>query len=112
MKDIAKQYFICEAYFIFAAANTSYAERTSYDKLVGDGRRQGPHLHLSGRVCEEVLVLLRVGVGREGGLAIVDEDLGGAAVDEDAELPQVLLQGHVQDLEDVLVEALVQAPAV
>ena len=61
---------------------------------------------------EVVLVLLGVGVGGEGGLAVVDEDLRGAAVDEDAELLQLVLQGHVQDLEDVLVEALVQAPAV
>ena len=45
----------------------------------------------------------------EGRLAVVDKVLGGAAVDENAEVPERIFKRHVEDFADCHVEALVEA---
>ena len=51
-------------------------------------------------------------MGGEGCLAVVDEILGGAVVDEDAEALKGILKGHIKDFADGHVKAFVEAGAV
>ena len=59
-----------------------------------------------------VLVGSGIGVGGEGGLAVVQEQLGGAAVDEGAQRAKGRVQRDLQHLAHLLVEAVGHAPAV